>query len=764
MRPPAVGAVAVRPGSSRFKQHLGRADGPGKSGSAVAPVGWFLVEVELSVRTSVIIRAPGRLVVAVLVGLAVLSAASPSSAAPSSGPGAATSTAAGYRIVTASGAVASFGAAGASSGSEPGTIALADDPDGGWWTTTWTGKVTPGGGASPFGSASLPLDAPVVGMAATPDGRGYWLVASDGGVFSFGDATFHGSAGGLVLNRPVVGMAPTPDGRGYWLVASDGGIFAFGDAHFEGSLGGTSLVGPIVGMAAPPDGRGYWLTSADGGVFAFGGAPFDGSAGGLPLGHPVTGIAAGPKGGYWLGASDGGVFAFGAPFMGAATGSASPVVGIAPVTVAPPGPRVITTTLPDDIAGEVLSDPLAASGGSAPYAWSAIGLPAWLSLDPATGTLHGRPTTPQEVTVDVQVTDRGGDRAAARLSLRVISPLVLPGLTLPEAVEGQPYSAPLRALGGAAPFAWSAYGGIGLVPPGLAVAGPFLTGTPTEAGEFTFTVVVTDADGEQASVPAELQVAAIPLAVATTSLDPVVLGSGLSDQMEASGGIGPYTWTAAGLPYGTVMSTTGLVWGQAQYSGYNPFAVTVTDADGATATATMVLAVDTPFWIGATTFLPETNVGGGYLGWMTANGGTAPFRWSATGLPPGLSIDPSTGWVSGSPVAVGTYPMTVTATDALGFVESRSVTFYVSGVPITLTTTALPSGMVGAPYAFTPAVTGGTAPYTWQTDRLPDGLSFDPATGEITGTPTTAGTYFVELYVTDVAGWRDWTDLYLTVS
>jgi hypothetical protein len=213
-------------------------------------------------------------------------------------------------------------------------VGMTSTPTGdGYWLVTATGAVTSYGTARPYGALDgHRLNAAITHIVATPDGRGYWLVAADGGVFNFGDASFFGSMGGVHLNEPVEDIAPTPDGRGYWLVAADGGVFSFGNAQFYGSTGALHLNKPVVGMTAAPDGHGYWLVAGDGGIFSFGSAGFYGSTGNLTLNQPVVGMSTTRGGrGYRFVSSDGGVFDFGdAQFLGSAVsqGDGWPVVGM----------------------------------------------------------------------------------------------------------------------------------------------------------------------------------------------------------------------------------------------------------------------------------------------------------------------------------------------------------------------------------------------------------------------------------------------------
>ena len=260
----------------------------------------------------------------------------------------------GYHVVTATGAVISYGDAdyqgGANSLPLVGSIVdghgtISGD---GYWLAASDGGVFTYGDAVYYGSAgALALVAPVVGMAATASGEGYYLVASDGGVFTYGNAVFYGSAGGLTLVSPVAGIEPTPSGMGYWLIATDGGVFTYGDAVYYGGLAGTALSSPVVGMAANADGSGYWIAQADGTLNEFGSAVSLVDLSSVDLEHDVVSVVRTVSGeGVWMTTANGGVFGSGdaivvgsnaggtiltgAQFAPAAVDLDSPVVGIFP--------------------------------------------------------------------------------------------------------------------------------------------------------------------------------------------------------------------------------------------------------------------------------------------------------------------------------------------------------------------------------------------------------------------------------------------------
>jgi hypothetical protein len=142
--------------------------------------------------------------------------------------------------------------------------------------------------------------------------------------------------------------------------------------------------------------------------------------------------------------------------------------------------------------------------------------------------------------------------------------------------------------------------------------------------------------------------------------------------------------------------------------------------------------------ITSTSPLPNGAVGTAYSQTLQATGGTPLYGWSATGLPAGLTLNPTTGILSGIPTAVGTSTISVTVTDAASGSASARLSLTVS--TLTITPATLTNGTVGVPYSTTLTVAGTTvANWAVTTGALPTGLTLNSSTGVISGTPTTAG-------------------------
>lgn len=156
----------------------------------------------------------------------------------------------------------------------------------------------------------------------------------------------------------------------------------------------------------------------------------------------------------------------------------------------------------------------------------------------------------------------------------------------------------------------------------------------------------------------------------------------------------------------------------------------------------------------STATVPGGEVGFPYTTTIAASGGLSPyiFSVSAGSLPAGLSIASSTGVISGTPSVSGSNTFTVQVADAETPAVTATQSYTLVVVPtLTITTSSLPAANIGVSYSGTLAATGGVTPYTWSvtTGALPAGLTLNPATGAITGTPTAAGTFTFTVTVTD---------------
>jgi hypothetical protein len=122
---------------------------------------------------------------------------------------------------------------------------------------------------------------------------------------------------------------------------------------------------------------------------------------------------------------------------------------------------------------------------------------------------------------------------------------------------------------------------------------------------------------------------------------------------------------------------------------------------------------------------------------LAASGGWLPRTWSATGLPPGLTLAPSTGAITGTPTTAGTYTVTVKVTDRDKATDDATFTWTVAAKPA-LTSPGDQTTRTDTAVSLPITVTGGHQPMSWSATGLPGGLSINPATGVISGTSTAA--------------------------
>ena len=422
-------------------------------------------------------------------------------------------------------------------------------------------------------------------------------------------------------------------------------------------------------------------------------------------------------------------------------------------------PVITTTSLADGVQGVAYSATMAATGGTGAYKWSATGLPAGLSIAQATGVISGTPTATGTSPVVVTVTDSASTPLSATktLNLTIAAPQLVISTTSPASgKQGVAYSATVAATGGTGAYSWSATG----LPAGLSIAAGtgVISGTPTVNGAFSAVVTVTDSATPPVSVSKtfSLAIAAPDLVITTSTLANGTQSVAYSATVAATGGTGAYSWSATGLPAGLSIATgTGIISGTPTAAGTSSVVVTVTDSatPPVSTSKTFSIVVAPPALVISTSSLPAGVQNVAYTTTVAATGGTGAYNWSATGLPANLTINASTGVISGTPAAASTNTVVITVKDSATpqVTATATLTLLINTPNLTLNTTTLANGAQGVVYSATANATGGTTPYSWSATGLPAGLSIAQGTGIISGTPTANGAFPVVLTVTDSA-------------
>lgn len=276
-----------------------------------------------------------------------------------------------------------------------------------------------------------------------------------------------------------------------------------------------------------------------------------------------------------------------------------------------------------------------------------------------------------------------GTSAPATISVNVAAPVItLSPVTLPSATSGTAYSQTLTATGGSGSYQFTTGDAL---PAGLTLAlNGEISGTPTATGSFNITVVAHDtanaATGNQSYTITVNGQAPVAGAVSTT-----VAGNSSNNAIvpALSGGVATsVTVTTAPLHGTATASGTSLSYTPAPgYSGTDSFTYTASNNWGTSSAATVNVTVAsvTLGFTPASGALPAATAGTPWSQIITASNGTAPYTYSASGLPAGLSVSASTGEISGTPAASGTYTIQVSAADSHGITGTVNYALTVAG-------------------------------------------------------------------------------------
>ncbi|HMG33135.1 MAG TPA: putative Ig domain-containing protein [Blastocatellia bacterium] len=456
--------------------------------------------------------------------------------------------------------------------------------------------------------------------------------------------------------------------------------------------------------------------------------------------------------------------------------------------VGPPPPplSIRTDTLPPALQGLPYNAAMEAFGGAAPYAWSIDGgtLPIGLQMNSA-GLVTGRATQLGAATFTARVRDAVGT-TTSRTILMVVQPppppLTITTQQLGDTTADRPYSQSLQATGGVPPYTWSLSSGSLGTGLNLSASG-LISGTPPTAATNVFVVRVSDAAQQTATrtlailvKPADriapfgsfetpdfratLNNTAIGTGwaldnVGVTAVEVLIDGNKVGDgQYGLSRPDIAVTWSSfpnasfSGFQFS--IDTTRLT------NGEHTLAVRVSDASGnSTVMGTRTVQVQNRVLTVATTELVRPRKNSPYSFQLGAINGQAPYTWTlASGsLPSGLSLNVS-GLISGTPTVFGTFTFSVRVTDSHGATAVASLTLTVIPdiEPLRVITSGpIAQGTVGVAYSYQLLYAGGVAPRTFAiaSGALPPGLTLGAATGLISGTPTTVGTFSFTIRLSD---------------
>ena len=340
--------------------------------------------------------------------------------------------------------------------------------------------------------------------------------------------------------------------------------------------------------------------------------------------------------------------------------------------------------------------------------------------------------------------------AFASILLPISGDLNITTNQLPSATVGTAYSSRVMVAGGTAPYSFKK--NYGTLPDGLTLdtATGIISGTPTGSGGLPFDILVTDQTGSFSDT--EFTIDLVPLmSIPTLSLPRGTVGIPYTAVISASGGKPAYTFSAStGLPVGISLSADGTLSGTPTASGPATVTVTATDATGRAISRQFSQGVDQPLVI-TTTRLNSGLLNSAFTQQLAVTGGYGTLNWSlyAGTLPKGLSFDQTSGTLSGTPTEALSRYLTFAVQDSNGRTTYANLPLTVADQP-TFTFTSLPNASSGNPYSEKVRVTGGIPPYQFSmTGTLPTGLSFNSATGIVSGTSTPPGSKNMTFTVTD---------------
>ena len=354
--------------------------------------------------------------------------------------------------------------------------------------------------------------------------------------------------------------------------------------------------------------------------------------------------------------------------------------------------------------GAITDITVSASGGWKPYTYSTSDLPSGIVFDQDKVLITGTPTAVAYSDITVTVRDAVNDEASTTFNLSVsaaIQPLDIDKIADIIATQNMKIDPiQVKTSGGQRGYAYAiksdpeAGAGLSISDSGL------ITGKPTASKDFKITVTVEDridalVDAAFSTTASRSFMMRVRPPVTVSAIDNITIVQNTSItpiQVSASGGQTPYAYSISGAPLGiAIHSSSGNITGTPTKAGTFTVTITVTDAHGRTGTGSFSMTVNAPTLVSALTIAKINDISAKISAVQTnspitpiqvsASGGQTPYQYSLSSTPAtgsGLTVDSSSGKITGTPTKAGTFTLTVKVTDKAKKTATESFSMAVS--------------------------------------------------------------------------------------
>lgn len=426
------------------------------------------------------------------------------------------------------------------------------------------------------------------------------------------------------------------------------------------------------------------------------------------------------------------------------------------ITVAPTLPVITSASSAQAKQGTAFSYKITAN--NYPRSFGATGLPSGLTLNATSGVIGGTPLSAGNATVTITATNGAG--TATRSLFIVINPPapVITGEASVSAKVGTAFSYQITASNSP-----RSYGASGL-PGGLTVnsTSGLIAGVPTAIdGIYNATLSAANAGGVGIGA---LRITVAPTLPVITSASSAQGRQGMAFNYAITAGNFPRSFAATGLPSGLTLNTASGVISGTPVSAGNATITLMAKNGAGNATKSLALTINPPPPVVTSAASANATVGLPFTHQIMASNN--PTSYNATGLPSGLSVNSTSGLISGVPVSATNATVTLVATNGSGS-GTKTLLLKIGWMPLSINSSEIPAGILRQPYAgHSFSAVGGAGGNTWSLadGYLPSGMTLNPATGALAGTPTDAGTFTFMLHVQDSSGLQDEVEVVLEVQ